>query len=99
MFNKNSEYYVTYLKIVNEIVEKFKAAEKNSEIRDGLIIYKEINLPFLSKVTWYASEFDTCTDKSIGTKESCLLKDGTAVCQSIELNIKYKSLCVESFSK
>ena len=58
-----------------------------------------MNLPFVSKVVWYASDLDTCTDKSLGIKESCLVKDGTATCQSIELNVNYKSICVESFTK
>ena len=58
-----------------------------------------MNLPFVSKVVWYATDQDICTDKSLGIKESCLLKNGTATCQSIELNVNYKSICVESFTK
>ena len=95
----NSENFNLYRQIVNEIVIQFKEAGKNPEFKDGLIIYKQMNLPFVSKVVWYASDLDTCTDKSLGIKESCLLKNGTATCQSIELNVNYKSICVESFTK
>ena len=95
----NSENFNLYRQIVNEIVIQFKEAGKNPEFKDGLIIYKQMNLPFVSKVVWYASDLDTCTDKSLGIKESCLLKNGTATCQTIELNVNYKSICVESFSK
>ena len=99
LVRNNSDNFNVYKQIVQEIVNKFKESDKNTEVKDGLIVYKQINLPYISKVVWYASEKDNCTDKSLGTKESCLLSNGSAICQPIELNVNYKSLCVESFTK
>ena len=95
---KNNPDFTLYREIVNEIVIQFKEASKTAEYKDGLVIYKQMNLPFVSKVTWYASGLDTCSE-SLGTKEMCLLNNGTATCQSIELSVNYKTICVESFTK
>lgn len=99
LIRNNSENLNIYNQIIQNIVNKFKASDKNRELKDGLIIHKQINLPYISKVVWYASENESCTDRSLGTKEVCLLSNGNAICQPIELNLNYKSLCVESFTK
>ena len=99
LVKNNPENIITYNQIIKEIVNKFKDSDKNTEIKDGLIVHKQINLPYISKVVWYASENDTCNNKTLGTKEICLLGNGAAICQPIELNLNYKSLCVESFAR
>lgn len=95
----NAENNALYRQIVNEIVRQFKDSSKSAEYKDGLTIYKNLNMPFISKVVWYASEQDICTEKSLGITETCLIRDGVATCQSIDLNVNYKSICVESFTK
>jgi len=99
LVRNNPDNNIIYKQIIKEIVNKFKDSDKNTEIKDGLIVHKQINLPYISKVVWYASENDTCNNNSLGTKEICLLSNGAAICQPIELNVNYKSLCVESFTK
>jgi serine/threonine protein kinase len=99
LVRNNPENFNIYNLIVQDIVNKFKVSDKNKELIDGLIIHKQINLPYISKVVWYAAESESCSDRSLGTKEVCLLSNGNAICQPIELNLKFKSLCVESFTK
>jgi serine/threonine protein kinase len=97
---KNSpENLNLYREVVNEIVTQFKEADKTAEFIDGLRVLNKINLPYVSKVVWYASEQSTCTDKSLGIKESCLIQNGSATCQLVELNVNFKVICVESFTK
>ena len=99
LVRNNPENNIVYKQIIKEIVNKFEESDKNTELKDGLIVHKKINLPYLSKVVWYASASDTCNNNSLGTKEVCLLSNGSAICQPIELNLNYKSLCVESFTR
>jgi hypothetical protein len=99
LVRNNPDNNIIYKQIIKEIVNKFEESDKNTELKDGLIVHKKINLPYLSKVVWYASANDTCNNNSLGTKEVCLLSNGSAICQPIELNLNYKSLCVESFTR
>jgi serine/threonine protein kinase len=99
LVRNNPDNNIVYKQIIKDIVNKFEESDKNTELKDGLIVHKKINLPYISKVVWYASDSDTCNNNSLGTKEICLLSNGAAICQPIELNINYKSLCVESFTR
>jgi len=99
LVKNNQEDYILYKEIIKEIVKQFNETDKKAEFKDGLIIHNKMNLPFLSKIVWYASDQDTCNEKSLGIKESCLLNNGAAICQPVELSIQYKTLCVESFTR
>ena len=97
LVKNNPDNNIVYKQIIKEIVNKFEESDKNTELKDGLIVHKKINLPYLSKVVWYASASDTCNNNSLGTKEVCLLSNGSAICQSTPRNTTTPQSCISNY--
>ena len=91
--DKSKEY-------LNEI-SSFVLTELNNStpyIESGLRVFPNLNLNFISAITFTGTTEENCKGQSLGRVESCIIENSTARCQRID-GPTPKSICLESISK
>jgi hypothetical protein len=85
-----------FYEIEAAIVSNLKNSATTS--RDGLVVYSNVNLPYLSIFTMTGHVGDSCTSQSLGRAVICMVEEMTAQCQFTD-SPSIKLYCVETLSK
>lgn len=85
-----------FYEIQSAIVSNLKSSPKTSS--DGLVVYSNVNLPYLSSFTMTGHLGDSCTSQSLGRAVVCMVEGMTAQCQFTDSS-SIKLYCVETLSK
>lgn len=91
--SKSSTYFY---EIDSAIISNIKKSTRVT--RDGLEVYSNVNLPYLSSFSMTGHVGETCDSHSLGRVVSCIIVGNSAQCQFTELS-SVKLYCVEAFSK